>query len=114
MTLDSFRDYCLSLPGSEETFPFDLNTMVFKVGGKMYALADVDRFESINLKWPPEVNIERREEHPETVMPGYHMSKTHWSTVRMDGTLQDRTLKEWIRESYDIVVAAIPLKKRVL
>lgn len=112
MTFDSFRDYCFSLPGAEETFPFDLNTLVFKVGGKMFALADVDRFESINLKWPPEVNIERREEYPDTVMPGYHMSKAHWSTVAMDGRLPDRILKEWIRESYDIIVASLPKTKR--
>lgn len=112
MTLDSFRTFCLDLPGSEETFPFDLNTMVFKVGGKMYALADVDRFESINLKWPPEVNIDRREEYPETVMPGYHMNKAHWSTVAMDGRIPDRVLKEWIRESYDIIVASLPKAKR--
>lgn len=112
MTLESFRDFCLSLPGSEETFPFGPSTIVFKVGGKLYALADVDRFESINLKWPPEVNIDRREEYPESVRPGYHMSKAHWSTVEMDGRIQDRILKDWIRESYDIVAASLPKGKR--
>lgn len=114
MTLDSFRAHCLSFDGVTESFPFGGDTLVFKVYGKMFALCDADLFESINLKWPPEVNIERREEYPETVIPGYHMSKVHWSTVQMDGAVQDRVLKEWIRESYDIVLASIPVKKRVL
>lgn len=114
MTLDTFRNFCIALDGVSESFPFGGDALVFKVYGKMFALCDADAFESVNLKWLPEVNIERREEYPESVIPGYHMNKTHWSTVVMDGTLQDRIVKEWTRESYEIVLASIPLKKRVL
>ncbi len=112
MTFASFHEFCMGLPGTEETVPFDRTTLVFKVGGKMYALADVETFDSINLKWPPEANLERREEYPGTVNPGYHMSKVHWSTVKLDGRIPDRVLTAWIRESYELVKAGLPKTKR--
>ena len=101
MTFAAYHEFCMSLPGTEETFPFDATTLVFKVGGKMYVLADVESFDSLNLKWPPEVNLERREEYPGSVLPGYHMSKVHWSTVKLDGRVPDRELMAWIRAAYE-------------
>jgi predicted DNA-binding protein (MmcQ/YjbR family) len=113
MHIETFRNYCLSLPGVTEEFPFGESTMVFKVIGKMFALADVDLFESINIKCDPEEAIELRERY-DSVQPGYHMNKKHWNTVLMDNTIPDRLISEWIRNSYNLVVAGLPKKDREL
>lgn len=76
--------------------------MVFKVSGKMFALTDVETFESINLKCDPEKAIELREQY-EAVQPGYHMNKKHWNTVMNDGSVSDKLMKEWIDHSYELV-----------
>lgn len=102
----------MDLPGVEESFPFDEVVLVFKVGGKMFALADVDYFESINLKCDPEKAIELREQFP-AVQPGYHMNKSHWNTIVMDGSVPDALVREWILDSYDLIVASLPKKKRL-
>ena len=112
MNIEFFRDYCLSFSGVTEEFPFDENTLVFKVLGKMFALCDVDEFESINLKCDPVKAIELREEFPDLVLPGYHMNKKHWNTVSMQDNLPDKLIKEWIKDSYDLVVAKLPKRER--
>ncbi len=111
MDIESYRSYCLAKPGTTEDFPFDENVLVFKVCGKMYALTDVEAFESVNLKCDPEKALELREQYP-TVQPGYHMSKKHWNTVLMDGSIPDVLFKQWIDESYALVVAKLPKKDR--
>lgn len=77
MNIQEFRDFCLSFKEVTEEFPFDNNTLVFKVMGKMFALCDVDEFESTNLKCDPTIAIQLREEYPGIVIPGYHMNKKH-------------------------------------
>ena len=93
MHIETFREYCLSLHGTTEDFPFGKETLVFKVGGKIFALTHVDPFESVNLKCDPEKAVELRERYP-AVQPGYHMNKKHWNTVIMDGSIPDTLLKE--------------------
>ncbi|WP_234568312.1 MmcQ/YjbR family DNA-binding protein [Rhodohalobacter sp. 614A] len=110
MNIEEFRDFCLSFNGVTEEFPFDNNTLVFKVMGKMFALCDVDEFESINLKCEPVHAIQLREEHPGTVLPGYHMNKKHWNTVMMDNHLSNKLIEEWVTDSYNLVVANLPKK----
>lgn len=102
MNLESFRDHCLKKQGVSEEFPFGIDTLVFKVNGKMFALTDVERFESINLKSLPEEAVQLREYYP-SVQPGYHMNKKHWNTVLMDGSISDKLVKEWIDKSYELV-----------
>jgi len=111
MNIESYREYCLKKPGVTEEFPFDQNTLVFKVSGKMFALADVESFGSINLKCDPEEAVYLREKYP-AVRPGYHMNKQHWNTVEMDGSLSDNLLKKWIDDSYNLVVEKLPKKQR--
>jgi predicted DNA-binding protein (MmcQ/YjbR family) len=106
LNIESFRSYCLSKKGVTEEFPFDENTLVYKVMGKMFALTDLEQFESINLKCDPERAMQLREEFP-AVLPGYHMNKKHWNTVLMDGSIPDRTIRSWIDDSYDLVVASL-------
>lgn len=107
MNIEFFRNYCLEKPGATEDFPFDINTLVFKVMGKMFALADVDLFESINLKCEPARALLLREEHA-GIKPGYHMNKKHWNTVMMDGSVPDRLTMQLIDHSYDLVVEKLP------
>ena len=110
MDIESFRNYCLSLPDATEDFPFGPETLVFKVRGKMFALTCLEEFTSINLKCDPELVIDLRERYP-AVLPGYHMNKKYWNTVMMDHSIPDKLLREWIKHSYDQVVAKLPKKK---
>lgn len=113
MNIESFREFCLSLKGASERFPFDETTLVFYVQNKMFTLIDIEDFESgANLKCDPEKAIELREKFT-CVVPGYHMNKKHWNTVRMDGSVTDKLLKEWITDSYNLVVASLTKKQKM-
>ena len=111
MNIEEFRDFCLEFKGVTEEFPFDDETLVFKVMGKIFALADVDNFTSVNLKCDPEKALELRENYP-GVKPGYHMNKKHWNTVMVNAGISDQLIKEWTRHSYELVVKGLPLKIR--
>jgi predicted DNA-binding protein (MmcQ/YjbR family) len=111
MDIEAYRKYCLAKKGVTEEFPFDKNTLVFKVMGKLFALTDLDNFESINLKVEPEVGAELREKYP-SVLPGYHMNKKHWITVMKDGSLADKLLCQWIDKSYALVSSSLPKSMR--
>jgi len=111
MDLEILHTYCLSKPGVEECFPFDEHTLVFKVMGKMYALVPLERVPlQINLKCDPEKAIELREEYPDLILPGYHMSKVHWNTVIFEYGLNDSFIIDLINHSYDLVVSKLPKK----
>lgn len=112
MNVEGFRNYCLSKKGVTEEFPFNESTLVFKVMGKMFALADVDEFSSINLKVDPEKGVELRERHS-FVQPAFHMNKMHWMTVVMDGEAPDRLVRQWIDESYALVVKKLTKSQKV-
>ncbi|NJN42482.1 MAG: MmcQ/YjbR family DNA-binding protein [Flammeovirgaceae bacterium] len=103
MNIEDFRAVCLSKKGVTEEFPFDENTLTFKVVGRIFAIADVDRFESINLKCDPEQSMELQELH-DAVKPGYHMNKKHWITVSMDNSIPQSEILQWIENSYQLVV----------
>lgn len=111
MTLEEFRDFCLSFPGTSEHTPFDEVTLVFKVGNKMFALANMDIFQSFNVKCNPERAIDLREQYSE-VLPGYHMSKVHWNTVSVTGSLSDKMLKSFIEDSYHLVRSSLTKKEQ--
>ena len=102
MHIEEYRRYCLRNKGVTEEFPFDQSTLVYKVMGKMFALTDIDSFQSINLKCDP-ANALRLREVYEGVIPGYHMNKKHWNTVCMDGRIPDNLIYEWIDDSYKLV-----------
>jgi predicted DNA-binding protein (MmcQ/YjbR family) len=103
MNIESLREYCLSKPGAEETLPFGPDTLVFKVNGKIFLLAGMDDEPlSFNVKCDPDKAIELREQFS-CVLPGYHMNKKHWNTIRVDGSVSSKQLKEWIDDSYVLV-----------
>lgn len=112
MDLPDVIAHILSKPGAEETTPFGPDTLVYKVGGKMFALTSPDDFpSSVNLKCDPERSIELREEY-DAIAPGYHMNKKHWNTVTLDGSVPSKLVRELIDHSYDLVAASLPLKNR--
>jgi predicted DNA-binding protein (MmcQ/YjbR family) len=111
MTLDHFREYCLSFKGTTEELPFDENTLVFKVLGKMFALCNMMSFEFTNLKCDPEKAVNLREEHAE-ITPAWHMNKKHWNSVSFMGDLSDQQIENWIEDSYNLVVKNMPKKLR--
>lgn len=102
MDIESLRDYCLKKKGVAESFPFGEDTLVFKAGEKIFALANLDGDLSINLKCDPSYALELREHHA-SVTPGYHMNKKHWNTVILDGTVPDKEIFSWIDHSYDLI-----------
>ena len=103
MNIETLQDYCLSLPDVEETLPFGPDTLVYKVNGKIFLLTGLDAETlSFNIKCDPEKAAELREQYA-CVQPGYHMNKKHWNTVVADSSIPDRLLKEWIKDSYDLV-----------
>lgn len=109
MNLETFRNYCLSLKGVTEEMPFGDTALVYKVMGKMFALCDIEMFESINLKCDPEIAVELRERY-QAVQPGYHMNKRHWNTILMDYSIPGNLVLQWTRDSYDLVVSKLPKK----
>jgi len=96
MNIEELREYCLSLKGTTECFPFDDVTLVLKVQGKMFALIPLSSTEtSISLKCDPELAISLREEY-EAVVPAYHFNKKHWNTVYIDNRLTKKLICDWI------------------
>lgn len=103
MDLLDFRDYCLSLPLTEETTPFDETTLVYKIGGRMYACADMDDFEWISIKCDPDEALLLREEY-DGVTAAWHFNKKHWNAIRTAGDLPESFIREQIRNSYLLVI----------
>ena len=109
MNLYDFRAYCLSFKGVSEETPFDNVTLVFKVMGKMFALTDLELFESVNLKCEPNKAVELRENY-DAVSAGYHMNKKHWNTITVNSDMSDREIYDLIKHSYELVFNALPKK----
>lgn len=106
MNIEVLREYCIGKPGVTEGFPFDQDTLVFKVGGKMFLLISLSEADRFNVKCDPELAVELRERYDE-VKPGYHMSKVHWNTVHMAGNLTEKQLCEMIDHSYTLVLKSL-------
>jgi predicted DNA-binding protein (MmcQ/YjbR family) len=103
MDLPDLIAHCLAKPGAEETTPFGPDHLVYKVGGKMFALTSPDEFPPrVNLKCDPERALELRDRY-EAIIPGYHMNKRHWNTLILDGTLPDTLVRDLIDHSYQLV-----------
>jgi len=112
MNIEAFREYCLSKPAATEGTPFGPDNIVFKVAGKMFALAALDEVPpAVNLKCDPDLALELRDRY-EQVRPGYHMNKKHWNTVVLDGVIPQVEIKKMIDDSYDLVVQSLPKARR--
>lgn len=102
MNIEEVRFYCLTKENTEESFPFNDDTLVFKVNNKIYALLSLSGDSRLALKCNPEKAIRLREIHPE-IIPGYHMNKKHWNTIDLKGNLSDALIKELIDHSYELI-----------
>jgi predicted DNA-binding protein (MmcQ/YjbR family) len=113
MNLEIYYEYCLSKKGVTEHFPFDEDTLVFKVGGKIFALSSLSQWEKgtpkINLKCDPERAQELRAEY-DAIQPGFHMNKMHWNTIAVNSDVQDAFCKELIDHSYELVFKSLTKK----
>ncbi len=112
MQIDTFREYCLRKAGVTESTPFGADNLVFKVGGKMFALLALDEIPAAaNLKCDPDRALELRDRHEE-VRPGYHMNKRHWNTVELGTGLSDDEVRKMIDHSYELVVKGLSKAQR--
>jgi predicted DNA-binding protein (MmcQ/YjbR family) len=112
MNLEDFRGHCLAKPKVTEGTPFGEDTLVFKVGGRMFALASLDEVPPrVNLKCDPDLALELRDRYDE-VTSGYHMNKKHWNTVELSGRIPATELRQMIDHSYDLVVARLPKRHK--
>ena len=111
MDLGEFREYCLTKPRAREETPFGPDVLVFKVGGKMFALAALDEVPTtVNLKCDPDLALDLRDRY-EQVRPGYHMNKKHWNTVEIASGIPDVELRKMIDHSYELVTRSLPKPK---
>lgn len=113
MNLETYYEYCLSKKGVTEHFPFDQDTLVFKVGEKMFALSSLNQWEigepSVNLKCEPDYAQELRGQYVD-IKPAFHMSKVHWNTVVINNEVPDAFVKELIDDSYDLIFKSLTKK----
>jgi predicted DNA-binding protein (MmcQ/YjbR family) len=112
MNIERAREYFLSLPQVTEDFPFDETTLVFRIGGKIFAMLDLENTEWFVLKCQPEYAIELRERYPD-IAPAWHMNKKHWNQLNLYGNLPDDLVQALIQHSYDEVVKKMSKKQRL-
>ena len=107
MDLEKFREYCLGKPRATEGMPFGPGILVFKVGGKIFALTSPERFPvTANLKCDPDLALDLRDRY-EQVQPGYHMNKKHWNTVELGAGIPDGEIRNMIDHSYNLVASRL-------
>jgi predicted DNA-binding protein (MmcQ/YjbR family) len=111
VNVEDFREHCLKFDHVTESFPFDQTTLVFKVGGKMFALIDIEEGMSANLKCNPERAVELREKY-NGIIPGYHMNKFHWNTVSLNLDVEETLIIELINHSYELIYHSLSKKVR--
>ncbi len=116
MNIQQFYELCLSKKGVTEHFPFDEDTLVFKVGGKIFSLSSLKQWEngtpSVNLKCNPEKAQELRAQYDD-IHPGYHMSKVHWNTIAINRDVPDKLVKQLIDHSYELVFKSLSKKIQI-
>ena len=111
MTLEQLQAYCAKKSGVSWDTPFGPDGLAFGVAGKMFALAPINVFDTVNLKCDPERAVELRERY-EGIIPGFHMNKQHWNTVDVTGGVPQKLIWELVDHSYELVRASLPKKVR--
>ena len=111
MDIESIREYCLSLPKVTEDFPFDDTTLVFRIGGKIFAMMDLEDASKLTLKSDPTQALTRRDKYSE-ISGAWHMNKKYWNQLNLYGQLSDTLVKQLIRHSYSEVVKKFPKRRQ--
>ncbi|MDR1632447.1 MAG: MmcQ/YjbR family DNA-binding protein [Dysgonamonadaceae bacterium] len=108
MNVEELHEYCLSIKGATDCFPFDDVSLVMKVMGKMFALIPLDNpVLQITLKCEPEQALELRERYA-CVEPAWHFNKKYWNTIYPNREMTEGEVKKWIRHSVDEVIKKLP------
>ena len=103
MTARQLRDWCLSMPGAVEEFPFGPETSVFKVRGKIFALSALrGKPLAVSVKCDPVLAESLRNSYT-SIVPGYHLNKRHWLTVTLNADAGDAMVCDLVQDSYDLV-----------
>ena len=113
MNRDQAISFCESLPHAEACFPFDAHTLVFKVAGKMFAMFPLEKEPQVALKFPPSTLEALRETHP-AIFKGAYLNPVHWGGVYLDDCATSSEVSLWIKTSYNLVVAKLPVAQRTL
>lgn len=109
MNIEEVRIYCLSFPHTEECFPFDENTLVMKVGGKMWAVLPLEKPNMVIVKCAPERAIELREEYP-GINAAWHFNKKHWNQIDLSSHIPRHIIEQSLEHSYRLVTSLLPRK----
>ena len=104
MSIEEIRNFCLGLPYTEETMPFDDTTIVYKVGGKWFAVTDLNENNKVVVKCDPDIAIELRDRHEE-ITPAWHFNKRHWNAISLNGDLAASFIYKQIYNSYLLVIS---------
>ncbi len=119
MNIETIREYCLSKAGVTEAFPFDEETLVFRVGdtpskpGRIFALCALEKPDYLLLKCEPERALELRDRYPDEIEPGWHMNKRHWNGVWTNGPhLTDARIRDLIDHAYEQILERLPKRQR--
>jgi predicted DNA-binding protein (MmcQ/YjbR family) len=104
MTWDELREWCLSMPDAEETFPFEPGVSVFKAAnGKMFAISVTSSDPlDVSVKCDPELGAALRRDY-KAIVEGYHLNKRHWITITLNADVDDERVRELVEDSYDLV-----------
>src|SRR5947209_18991034 len=112
MDVESVREYCISRKGATEDMPFGEEVVVFRAGGKIFALLSLFATpSSVNLKCDPEKAMELRAQYDD-VQPGYHMNKKHWNTILLEGDVPAKAIRALIDHSYELIVKGLSKAER--
>jgi predicted DNA-binding protein (MmcQ/YjbR family) len=104
MEIDEIRSYALSLPDTEECFPFGEDNLVMKTKGKIFIILDLAAFPgTMNYKASPDDIIEQRDQYPDAICPGFHMNKKHWNTLHLNRIVPSKTIQALVQTSYQLV-----------
>jgi predicted DNA-binding protein (MmcQ/YjbR family) len=114
MNVEEIRAHCIDKKGVTESIPFDNDTLVFNVLDKIFLLISLEKQPlRINVKCDPEKAIELRESYSDNILPGYHMNKLHWNTVIINQELSNTLIKNFIDDSYQLVLKSLPKAKQL-
>lgn len=111
MNIEEIREYCLSKKAATEGFPFDEETLVIKVLGKMFAVIDLETANKLVLKCNAEYAMELREQY-QAIEAAWHFNKKYWNQIFLDGDVTDSMICRLIDHSYDEVIKKLPKKER--
>lgn len=111
MNIETAREYCLSKKGCEESFPFDEETLVFKVKGKMFAVLMLEKPDMIVLKCDADYALTLREEY-NAVEPAWHFNKKYWNQIHFNSDVCDSLLCNLIDHSLDQIIKKFTRKMK--